>query len=208
MQFSLPRFYPITDTHLTKLSHAEQVRRFAAAGASFVQLREKTAPPREFYLAAKEAVAAAKELGVNVIVNDRVDIAIAVEAAGVHLGQDDMPPEAARRILGPARIIGFSTHRLEQALEADQMPIDYIALGPVFNTSTKENPDPVVGLGSLRYVRSCVSKPLVAIGGISLQNAASVIEAGADSIAVISDLFSGEEVANRVRRFVDVLEGR
>jgi thiamine-phosphate pyrophosphorylase len=205
MPFKLPKLYPITDTHVSGLSHARQVEQLAAGGASIVQLREKRASPREFYRDALEAVSIARSLGVQIIINDRVDIAIAVKADGVHLGQDDLPAGHARRLLGEGRIIGFSTHSPDQAMEADSASIDYVAIGPVFQTFTKENPDPVVGLEVVRDVKRHLSKPLVAIGGVTLQTALSVIEAGADSVAVITDLLAGGDIVRQTRRFVDLL---
>lgn len=168
-----------------------------------IQLREKEAPPRDFFEAALEAVKTAHSLGARIIINDRADIALAVEADGVHLGQDDLPPECARKLLGKEKIIGFSTHNLEQALAADSMPIDYIAIGPIFETSTKERPDPVLGLDALRRIRSSVSKPLVAIGGITLERVAAVFEAGADSAALISDILRAGDIADRVRQLLE-----
>jgi thiamine-phosphate pyrophosphorylase len=205
MSFSLPKIYPITDTLISGLSHAEQIELLAAGGASLIQLREKRASPREFYQAALEAVSMASKLDVRIIINDRVDIAIAVRADGVHLGQDDLPPDRARVLLGASRIIGFSTHSLEQALAADLAPVDYVAIGPVLQTSTKERPDPIVGLEAVTEVKRRISKPLVAIGGITLHTALSVIEAGADSIAVISDLLSAGDITGRTRSFLDSL---
>jgi thiamine-phosphate pyrophosphorylase len=136
-----------------------------------------------------------------VVVNDRVDVALLAGAAGVHLGQTDLPPAAARQILGPGRIIGFSTHNLEQAVEADSLPVDYIAVGPVFETSTKDNPDPVVGVEKLAMICRAVKKPVVAIGGITLDNAKAALSAGAVSVAVIRDLLAHEDVAQRTRMF-------
>ncbi len=205
MPFLLPKLYPITDTSISSLSHAEQIERLAAGGASLIQLREKHASPREFYRAALEAMIVAKRLGVQLVVNDRVDIAIAVKADGVHLGQDDLPPGKARMLLGEDRIIGFSTHTLDQALEANSAPVDYIAIGPVFPTSTKENPDAIVGTANIREIKSRISKPLVAIGGITLESARSVIDAGADSVAVISDLLAATDITERTRRFLELL---
>jgi thiamine-phosphate pyrophosphorylase len=147
----------------------------------------------------------AKRWGVQLVINDRVDIAIAVKADGVHLGQDDLPPGKARMLLGEDRIIGFSTHTLDQALEANSAPVDYIAIGPVFPTSTKENPDAIVGTANIREIKSRISKPLVAIGGITLESARSVIDAGADSIAVISDLLATTDITERTRRFLESL---
>jgi thiamine-phosphate pyrophosphorylase len=201
MRIRLPKLYPITDARLSGLSHAEQVVRLSDGGARFVQLREKHLSPREFYQAAAAALAVARERKVRLIINDRVDIALALGADGVHLGQDDLPPLAARELLGPQAIIGFSTHTHEQAREAARLPIDYLAIGPIFNTSSKENPDAVVGLEGLRRVRQAVaSLPLVAIGGITLETAPQVIAAGADSIAVISLLLTEPaEIAQKFR---------
>ena len=160
------RLYPLTDRRLSGLSHAEQVSQLSEGGATLVQLREKILSPFEFYTEAEAALRVARERGVKIIINDRVDIALALKADGVHLGQDDLPPEAARRILGPDAIIGFSTHDPEQARLAAQMPVDYIAIGPIFATATKEASDPPVGLEGLRIVRQTVGTiPLVAIGG-------------------------------------------
>jgi len=205
MPFSLPKLYPITDVSVSGLSHAEQIESLAAGGASLIQLRDKHASPGEFYHAALEAMLFAKRLGVQLVINDRVDIAIAVKADGVHLGQDDLPPGKARMLLGQDRIIGFSTHTLDQALEADSAPVDYIAIGPVFRTSTKENPDALVGLAKVHEVKLRISKPLVAIGGITLATARLVIDAGADSIAVISDLLATTDIAERTRGFIESL---
>lgn len=189
--FRLPRVYPLTDVRLSGLSHAEQLRLLIAGGACLVQLREKQLPALQFYEEAKAVMLVAEREGVQVIINDRIDIALAVGAHGVHLGQDDMPPEAARRLLGPEAIIGYSTHNVEQALMALTLPIDYVAIGPIFGTSSKADTAPTLGLEGLRAVRRVVGAvPLVAIGGISLGNAAEVIEAGADSVAVISALVS------------------
>ncbi len=194
VRFLLPRVYPISDTRISRLSHAEQVALFADGGATVVQLREKHASAWEFYEQAKAALEVAKKRGVQVIINDRADIALALGAAGVHLGQDDLPPEAARRLLGEDAIIGYSTHSVTQIQAAAKLPIDYFAIGPIFPTSTKENPDPVVGLGGVRLAREAIGgRPLVGIGGISPSNAHSVIRAGADSVALISALLSDPE---------------
>jgi thiamine-phosphate pyrophosphorylase len=198
---AFPKLYPITDTRLAGLTHAEQVEHLAAGGASLIQLREKSASPRDFYEAALAAMKVARALKVRIIINDRVDIAVAVEADGVHLGQDDLPPDRARILLGSDAIIGFSTHNLKQALEAASTSADYIAFGPIFQTSTKEKPDAVVGLEQLSEIKRRVLKPLVAIGGITLERAESVIEAGADSLAVISDLYSTGHISERVASF-------
>ena len=199
--FRLPRVYPITDTQISGLSHAEQVALFAAGGATLVQLRDKHASGSQFYEQARAALAVAAERGVRLVINDRVDVALALGGLDVHLGRDDLPSEAARRLLGDDAVIGFSTHNVEQAIEAAAWPIDYLAVGPVFTTSTKENPDPVVGLEGLRVVREATgSLPLVAIGGVTPANAGTVIEAGADSVAMISGLWRGRgDVSSTIR---------
>lgn len=206
MKFELPKLYPITDRRLSGLSHAEQVARLCEGGARLVQLREKHLSPREFYAEAVEALRVARSFGAKLIINDRADVALAVGADGVHLGQDDMPPEAARALSGEGRIVGFSTHSVEQASEAARLPVDYIAIGPVFDTSSKENPDPVVGLEGVRRVRAAIGDvPLVAIGGITAQTAPSVLGAGADSVAVIGALLATSEPAEITRRTRDLL---
>lgn len=206
MTFTLPRLYPITDVGLTGLTHAEQVERLAAGGSTFVQLREKVATPREFYEAALKAVQVARALGVRIIINDRLDIALAVDADGVHLGQDDLPPARARALAGANRIVGYSTHNVKQAQEADSTPVDYIAIGPVFQTTTKANPDPVVGPELIRELKPRLTKPLVAIGGITLATAPAIIAAGADSIAVIADLYAMGDIAARTREYLHRLQ--
>lgn len=191
MKFALPKIYPITDTLISGLSHLDQVRLLHDGGASMVQLRGKTEMPLEFHNSASEAVAYARAVGMRIIINDRADIALAVGADGVHLGQDDLSPVAARKLLGEKAVIGFSTHSVAQARQALELPIDYIAIGPVFPTSTKANHEPVVGLDGLRSVRQLVGAfPLVAIGGINRKNAVLVLEAGADCVALISELLS------------------
>ncbi|HVG35779.1 MAG TPA: thiamine phosphate synthase [Pyrinomonadaceae bacterium] len=204
---ALPKLYPITDRRLSGLSHAEQVERLDAGGATFIQLREKHLSPREFYLEAQEALRVAHARGIRLIINDRVDIALALRADGVHLGQDDLAPEAARRLLGTEAIIGFSTHNLEQAREAASLPVDYIAIGPIFNTSSKENPDPAVGLDGLSRVRAATGAiPLVAIGGITRERAARVLEAGADSVACIATLLAQPaEIKERTRELIQAI---
>jgi len=154
VRLHLPKVYPITDTHLSGLSHTEQVAQLIEGGASLIQLRDKHAAPRDFYRDAASALQFARAHKARLIINDRVDIALALRADGVHLGQTDFPVEAARNLLGKQAIIGVSTHNAEQAQIATSMPVDYIAFGPVFPTSTKQNPDPVAGLVALSGVRA------------------------------------------------------
>lgn len=185
------RTYPITDKFLSGRSHADQVAEFASRGMTLIQLREKNLSSGEFYLEAEQAMLVARRHGIQIIINDRVDIALAVNADGVHLGQDDLRVEAARRLLGNDVIIGLSTHDLAQAQQAARLPIDYLAIGPIFSTATKNNSNPVVGLAGLAAVRQAIPEiPLVAIGGINAANRDAVIAAGADAVAVISDLWA------------------
>ena len=191
MRFELPRVYPITDNLLSGLSHAEQVKRLISGGATLIQLREKHSSPREFYDDARAALITARESNVRLVINDRADIALALKADGVHLGQSDLPAEAARRLLGERAIIGISTHDLAQVKLAARMPVDYVAFGPIFATATKGNPDPVVGLNALREARAILSSlPLIAIGGLTIHNAPEVFASGADSVATIAGLLS------------------
>jgi len=187
----IPRLYPIlVPSRIGNGTLAEVIefaREIVDGGATLIQLREKSASSREI-------VRIARELGrvlpdqVRLIVNDRADLAVAAGAHGVHLGQDDLAPEAARRIIGPNCLLGVSTHNPEQLRQANQSPADYLAVGPVFSTLSKENPDPIIGLEGITTARALTQKPLVAIGGITLDNCQSVIAAGADSVAIISDL--------------------
>jgi len=205
MDHFLPALYPITDARLSGRTHAEQVALLIRGGATLIQIRGKELSPDELYQATIASVAIARPLGVRIVVNDRADVALAADADGVHLGQEDLPPQEARALIGPSRIVGMSTHTLDQAIEAARLPVDYVAVGPAFPTSTKENPDPVVGLALISEVRRTISKPLVAIGGITLERAVDVIHAGADSVAVISDLYTHGDIASRTSQFLSVL---
>jgi len=201
------RLYPLTDRRLSGLSHAEQVSHLSDGGATLIQLREKILSPLQFYQEAAEALRVARQRGVKIIINDRVDIAMALKADGVHLGQDDLPPQAARELLGPEVIIGISTHTVEQASSSAKMPIDYIAIGPIFSTQTKQSPNLALGLDGLGQIRQAVGEiPLVAIGGITSQNSKAVLDAGADAIAVISDIWSySGSVASKTERLLNRL---
>jgi thiamine-phosphate pyrophosphorylase len=184
------KVYPLTDRVISRVSHAEQTALLGEAGATLIQIREKHLTSLEFYNEAAKALRAAQERKISLIINDRVDMALALKAAGVHLGQDDLPPSAARQLLGLKTIIGISTHNLEQARLAANMPVDYVAIGPIFPTATKQSANLPLGLQSLQRIRDAVGKvPLVAIGGISPENAESVLAAGADAVAIISGLW-------------------
>lgn len=205
MNLELPKIYPITDRQITNLSHAEQVKKLIEGGAQIIQLREKYASPNDFYADASEAIKIARAANVKIIINDRVDIVLALKVAGVHLGQDDLSPIEARKILGENALIGFSTHNLEQALNAVRLPIDYLAIGPVFATRTKENPDTTVGIEGLKKVRKAIGDfPLVAIGGINSANFLEVLGAGADSVAIIRDLlFEGDKITEKMKQLIE-----
>lgn len=199
------KLYPITDRRLSGLSHEDQVVLLGNCGARLIQLREKTDSPRSFYAQAEAALRVARNRGIKIIINDRVDLALALQADGVHLGQDDLPPEAARRILGSDSIIGFSTHNRDQVLLAAEMPVDYIAIGPIFSTSTKESGYPPVGLEELSRIKQLTgSIPLVAIGGITNKTKMSVLEAGSDVVAIISQLWAPAfDAMNRRRQLLN-----
>ena len=206
MRIQLSKIYPITDTRISGLSHSEQVSRLVAGGATVIQLREKHASSRAFYLDAANALQITRSAGVKLIINDRVDIAVALRADGVHLGQEDIPVSAARRILGDDVIIGFSTHNLKQVHQALSLPIDYLAFGPIFATTSKQDPDPVAGLDQLRLVCEIARPmPVVAIGGITNINARDALNAGADAVAVISALLATPRIAENLRHFTATL---
>ena len=200
----LPRLYAITDAAAGP-DHVEQVERFARGGARLIQIRDKRATGRELYEVTLAALRVAAPFGARIVVNDRVDVALAAGADGVHVGQDDLPAAAAREILGPGRIVGVSTHAARQAREAAALPVDYVAIGPVFATTTKENPDPVIGLEGVAAARAEVGLPLVAIGGITLERVPEVIAAGADAVAVVSDLRAGASIEARVDEYLRAL---
>lgn len=185
----LPRLYSILDAACfpdaaAMFAAAEEV---TAAGCTLLQYRNKSGNTRRMLAEARE-LRVRLGVGVKLIMNDRADLCLAAQYDGLHVGQDDLSPEAARRIIGPDRWLGVSTHNPRQLADADQTSADYLAIGPVFATTSKANPDPAVGLEGVRRARELTRKPLVAIGGITRANAHSVIDAGADAVAVISDL--------------------
>ena len=208
MDLSIPRLYAVIDPERAGGRLPAMVaRELLSGGVRLMQLRDKQASSRKLYETCLGLKALLQDSGCSLIVNDRADVARAVDAEGVHLGQDDLPVEMARRVLAADKWIGFSTHSTDQVVVADRSTADYIAFGPIFPTSSKEKPDPVVGLQGLRQARGLTGKPLVAIGGITLQNARDVLAAGADSVAVIGDLMSARDIRERAREFLRVLEG-
>jgi thiamine-phosphate pyrophosphorylase len=217
MQYAPPPLYPIVDffCFAAQPDPIAAIARYAeeliAAGATLIQLRDKSQreQPKRFLSCARELRRVTLDRA-TLIINDRADLCLAADADGVHLGQDDLSPAAARKIFdqvqikdGKARIIGFSAHKLSQVIAADALPIDYVAIGPVFATGSKANPDPVIGIEGVRQARQVTKKPLVAIGGVTRQNCSQVKAAGADAVAVISDLL--ESPAKAVADFLRVL---
>jgi thiamine-phosphate pyrophosphorylase len=197
------RLYPILDASVETLDALTfRVRLLARAGCRLVQLRAKDLSGEEFHRWALAAREASRECGIRLIINDRVDVALLVGADGVHLGQDDLSPEGARAILGPSAIIGLSTHDVEEALRAATAPVDYLAIGPIFETSTKASGRSTLGVEGARAVRAVVDKPLVAIGGITLASAPALLAAGIDGLAVISALKAGESLETLARKWL------
>jgi len=205
MALVLPRFYAIIDRSVRPdLPLGHLARTLLDAGVTLIQLRAKQVPTRHF-LSDTEELLSLLSRPTRLIVNDRPDVAWLAGAAGVHLGQDDLPLTAARSLLGPSSIIGLSTHTLPQVEAADAALADYLAFGPVFSTATKADAEPVVSPARLREVRARVQKPLVAIGGITPANAAEAIEAGADAVAVIRGWMEAEDLPARLAEFRRVL---
>jgi thiamine-phosphate pyrophosphorylase len=209
MLLQFPKLYPIFDVEvldIRKFNIAEVAHELRDAGVTLLQYRDKVGGPQAVLRAAAEIAAMFDGSGATLIMNDRADLALLAGWNGVHVGQGDLSPQDARRVLGPGRIVGVSTHSDAQVMAADATDADYIAVGPVFATSTKLNAEPVVGLEGVRRARALTRKPIVAIGGITRENARSVIDAGADSVAVIGGLFRpGESVAKVAGDFLELL---
>jgi thiamine-phosphate pyrophosphorylase len=206
MRLVLPKLYVILDATLLNNSPHHCAQELAAAGVRLMQYRDKVASPRELLQTSRELVSLLNPVGASLIVNDRPDVAALADAAGVHVGQEDLDPDQARAIVGNEMWVGASTHNLKQFRRAAATSAGYIAVGPIFPTTTKTNPDPVVGLELIRQVRPLTDKPIVAIGGITLERAASVIAAGADSVAVIRNIVGAQNAADRARRFLETLD--
>lgn len=197
-----PFLYPIVDAGaLAGRSAAEAVRALAAGGARLIQLRAKGLPDGALLEMARATLAAARAKGVTLVVNDRADVAFIAAADGVHVGQDDLPPSACRAVLGEGALIGLSTHDVAQLEAGRREPVDYLAVGPVFPTRSKLAPDPVVGPALVRRARAVWKGPLVAIGGITPENAREVVDAGADGLAVISGVMAHHDLAEAMRRY-------
>ncbi len=209
MPFTLPPVYPITDKALSgRRSHLEILRELARGGATLVQIRDKETPVGELLQDIRRCVDYAVARGICLIVNDRCDLTLCSKAAGVHLGQDDLPPAAARSVLGPGRIIGFSTHSLHQVRKARDLPVEYLGFGPVFPTSSKDAPTPATGLDNLSRACRESPHPVVAIGGIGAPNLPAVLAAGAASAAIISSLMTARSLARRMEELLTLATGR
>jgi thiamine-phosphate pyrophosphorylase len=197
----LPRVYPILDTEsldARAIALETAAAAFLDGGAGILQIRHKRHWSRAFFASARTVARLCREAGAALVVNDRADFALLL-GAGLHVGQDDLPPRDARQLMGAETIVGFSSHNLAQLCAAGGEPVDYVALGPVFATASKLNPDPVTGIEEIRRCRSLVEKPLVAIGGITQENALDVLRAGADSVAVIAGLLPAAATAHSLR---------
>ncbi|HET9317396.1 MAG TPA: thiamine phosphate synthase [Vicinamibacteria bacterium] len=191
-----PFLYPILDLGLLGTRRPGAVAStLLDGGVTLLQLRGKTASDRELVVAAREVLAVTRPRGAYLVINDRPDVAMVVGADGVHVGQDDLRPRDVRALVGSRLIVGVSTHDLAQVTAAAGEPVDYVALGPVFETRTKARPDPVVGLDLLAQARLLARRPLVAIGGIDVANARAVVQAGADGLAVVSALLGARDLA-------------
>jgi thiamine-phosphate pyrophosphorylase len=206
MRLVLPRLYVILDAALLTIPETECGRQLVDAGVRLLQYRNKAASSRELLERAKQLSAALVPRSVTFIVNDRADVSALAGASGVHVGQEDLSVEEARAVIGPGKLVGVSTHNRAQFDQAAATSADYIAVGPVFSTSTKANPDPVVGTEFIRQVRPLTDKPIVAIGGITLEHVAEVVQAGADSVAVISDILRASKPGERAGQYIEILE--
>jgi thiamine-phosphate pyrophosphorylase len=209
MSLALTRLYAIADVQILAargIALADFAHGLRTAGVTLVQYRDKTGSPQEILHAAATLRDVFADSDAKLILNDRADLAALAGFDGVHVGQEDLSPEDARAVVGPRRIVGVSTHNDAQVRAADTSCADYVAIGPVFSTSSKANPDPVVGLDGVRRARALTNKPLVAIGGITREGARSVLSAGADSIAIISALLPpGESIEQTARDFLSIL---
>lgn len=202
MKLVFPRLYAIMDAALLRTSELAFAEMLAESGVKLIQYRNKRISSRGLFEISQQFVRFLKPRGVKYVVNDRPDVAAMVEAEAVHVGQEDLGVEEARAICGRARWVGVSTHTLEQVRRAVETSADYVAVGPIFHTGTKENPDAVVGVGFIRQARRLTEKPLVAIGGITVERAREVYRAGADSVAVARDLLCAGDPVSRVREYL------
>ena len=209
MTLRLPPILPITDRALSgRATHFEIVRELLRGGARMIQVRDKEAPARELLEDLRRSVELARRHGALLVVNDRPDLALLSGAAGVHVGAGDLPPEAARRVLGKRRIVGLSTHGLAEVRASARAPVDYIGFGPIYATSTKQGAGAAKGLAALRRAAAASRKPVVAIGGITLETVPAVLRAGAASAAVISALMRAPDLARAMAAFLEAARAR
>ncbi len=206
MRLVMSRLYVILDAGMLTEPAGEFAQKLVDAGVRLLQYRNKMAPARELWNESRVIAGVMSRAEGTFLVNDRPDVAYLAGADGVHVGQEDLDVEQARAVVGPERWVGVSTHNLEQFEQAAKSSADYIAVGPIFPTSSKANPDPVVGTELLRRVRSFTTKPIVAIGGITLERAPEVLAAGADSVAVISDILKARNPAEKAREYLQRLD--
>jgi len=206
MPVPFPPLYAILDPSLATSPLGVLADSLAKSGVTLMQLRDKRSAARSVFAEVQSLLAMLAPRDIRLIVNDRADVAALSQAAGVHVGQDDLPVEEARKLCPVPMWLGVSTHNLEQLRAADLTSADYIAVGPIFPTDTKENPDAVVGVEFVRRARQLTRKPLVAIGGITVERSADVYRAGADSLAVISDLLVAPDPASRAREYLKIAE--
>ncbi|HTY44866.1 MAG TPA: thiamine phosphate synthase [Patescibacteria group bacterium] len=196
----LKGYYFITDARLSRAGNASDVKNALAAGVRLVQYRDKEAGTRQLYEEALRLRSLCKK-GAVFLVNDRLDIALGVDADGVHLGSDDLPYRVARRLLGKKKIIGITVHTVREAQEAQRLGADYIGVSPVFKTGTKRDAGKPAGIRLIKEIKKRVSIPVIAIGGIRLSNARQVVEAGADGVCAISAVVAGPDVRGEIEKF-------
>jgi thiamine-phosphate pyrophosphorylase len=206
MRLVMPRLYVILDAGLMTGSIEDTAQKLVEAGVLALQYRNKRGCARDVLANASKLAGMVRPKGVAFFLNDRPDIAYLAGASGVHVGQEDLDVRLARVVIGAESCIGVSTHNEAQFRAALETSADYIAVGPVFGTTTKENPDPVVGIEFIRRVRALTHKPIVAIGGITLERAGEVLEAGADSVAVIGDILRSADPPQRAQQFIRRLQ--
>ncbi|MGH7167246.1 MAG: thiamine phosphate synthase [Nitrospiraceae bacterium] len=200
---SLKGLYVILDAQaLRGRSLVDALREAASGGSRLFQYRDKTSSALEMYRQALQLRRAAADAGAHFLINDRCDLALAVDADGVHLGQEDLPPPLARRVLGAGKIIGVSTHGAAQVREATESGADYLGFGPIFPTATKPHHEPVVGIEGLRQVRPLTRLPIFAIGGVTVDTVEAVVGAGANGVAVVSAILDSPDIAGTVRAFM------
>lgn len=197
-------FYLVTDSELSKKGTLSDVKDAVESGCRIIQYREKNKSTKEMVSEASEIKSICGDNAIF-LVNDRIDVALAVGADGVHIGQDDMPICTARKLLGAEKIIGLTVHNGDEAIEAEKNGADYIGLGPIFDTSTKKDAGKGIGPAMIREVKSAIRIPVVAIGGINKENCRSVIESGADSLVAISAIVCSDDVKRETKDFIDII---